>query len=106
MELYKAAGLCLERDLALHIENGFVYIEPGRMIMGRPFDPEDPGRWDRGAGVAWFVALAVGEGAMDWFLRQMPWYLPRVAWYRRFDKPGGGLHVWDTDRLIKRIRRI
>ena len=104
-QLYASAGLKLEAELGFYLDRGFVFSGPDRLLLCNPGVSDDPAKIATpGEADCWFVRLAVGPGALRWFLQQMPWYLPKVAWYRNFKNPGGPLHVWDTNRLVKLLR--
>lgn len=99
--IYSKHGLSLERDLADYLAFGYVYAEPGRLLMGRPVKAGNGLEWlPKGhAGDAWYVHLAVGQGALDWFVRKMPFHLPKLGWRRDFKNPAAGLRFYPTDRV-------
>lgn len=104
-KLYDEQGLRFEAVLAHYLDHGYVFVEPGRLVMGSPVREEQPDKIAApGEADCWHVHLAVGEGAMKWFIRQMPWYLPKICWRREFKANASRLHVWPTDKLINKLR--
>lgn len=103
--MYDKAGMSLEVDIAHYLRHGYVFSAPDKLLLGAPMSTDHPERIAKpGEADAWYVRLAVGKGAMRWFIENMPWYLPKVAWHRDFKKPTGILHVWSTDIVCSKIR--
>lgn len=104
-ELYAKAGINFTQDLAFHLRNGYVFSDPEHFLMGFPVILANPNTIARpGEAEAWHVRLAIGQGALGWFLRQMPWFLPFVCWHRTLKNSKGALHVWPSEILMKRLR--
>lgn len=100
--LYDSHGACFEADLAHYLRFGYVFSTPEHFLMAAPVTLPDIAHLARpGEADAWYVRLAVGHGAMRWFIRQMPWSLPFVCWNRAFKNPKGALHVWPSQRLLR-----
>ena len=101
--LYEPRGLAIEADLANYLQYGYVFAEPGRLLLGRPCVSTRIKDWVAAEDAdGWYVRLAVGKGAVKWFVERMPFYLPWLCWHRQF-KDKGHLHVHSTDRLLRRI---
>ena len=99
--IYQRHGLSLERDMADYLAFGYVFAEPGRLLLGRPVVAANGPEWlpEGQSGDAWYVHLAVGQGALDWFVSKMPFYLPRLGWRRDFKNPAAGLRFYPTARV-------
>jgi hypothetical protein len=105
-KLYAESGGCFEAELAHFLRHGYVFSQPDMFLMCAPCSLAQSGAiTEPECADAWFVGLAVGDGALNWLIRQMPWYLPKVAWYRDFKHRTGRLHVWPTETLIAKLRR-
>ena len=104
--LYAAHGMNLSEDLERYLKFGYVFVTPDRLMLGRPMLRERGAEYwpQAGEGDAWYVRLAVGKGAVRWFVEQMPYYLPFLAWNRQF-KDNGRLHIWPTDKFANRLIR-
>lgn len=61
-------------DVAYYLKRGYVFCTRDCILMGERI------------GTGWFVYLAVGEGAMEYFLRHLPYPLPHIGWQRREGK--------------------
>jgi len=105
-DLYKKNGLVLGKDLHSYLTHGFVFSSPATIMIGRPIIEAESDRWlepeEYHLADSWFVKMAVGDGALKWFITRMPWHLPKVIWQRGF-KGDERLRVFDTDKLIKKI---
>lgn len=106
-EMYQAAGLKLGDDLHAYLTHGFVFANPAALLLGRPIiSSEGPKRWltpeEYHLADCWYVKLAVGKGAVRWFLRQMPWPLPKLAWERGFSGKEK-LRIYSTESAYRHI---
>lgn len=106
-DMYKAAGLKLADDLHAYLTHGFVFANPAALLLGRPIiSSEGPSRWltpeEYHLADCWYVKLAVGNGAVRWFLHQMPWTLPKLAWERGFSGKGK-LRIYSTASAYRHI---
>lgn len=105
-QLYAAHGLSLALELGRHLDfGGVVHVDAERLLIGRPIVLADPDVWPQpGAADAWYVTLAVGRGALPFFIRQMPYFLPFIAWRRGFHGDQS-LRIFHTERIRQNLLR-
>jgi hypothetical protein len=99
--IYKEHGLNLGLDIHSYLTHGFVFGNPAALLLGRPIVSADgPAKWlepdQYHLADCWYVRLAVGKGAMRWFISRMPWFLPKLAWERGFSGKGD-IRIYDTN---------
>jgi hypothetical protein len=99
--IYAKHGLSLSQDLSDYLRFGYVFSEPGVLLLGRPIVAANGTQWlpESQSGDAWYVHLAVGQGALAWFVQKMPFYLPLLGWRRDFKNPANGLRFHPTARV-------
>ena len=98
-QLYERHGLDFERDLGFYLTNGLVVSRPDRFLMAKLIE-KDMGddSWNSKNPNTWYVHVAVGKGALEWFLMQAPVRMPYLAW-RRFKNGKNDLRIYETDRF-------
>lgn len=106
-DMYKGRGLNLGAEIHSYLTHGFVFANPAAMLLGRPIiSSEGPARWltpdEYHLADCWYVRLAVGRGALRWFLNQMPWVLPKIAWERGFSGKEH-LRIYSTQSAFRHI---
>lgn len=69
-KLYERTPINLEDDVLEYARNGYVFIGPAYLLIGRR------------VGDGWYIQCAIGVGAMQKFIELMPYYLPHVGWRR------------------------
>ena len=97
--MYARNGRDLNRDLSDYLDFGYVIKTPERLILARPIDSSDWKNWKPAKADAWFVQIAVGRGALDWFKQQAPFPLPFAAWFRGLKRPDDRLHIVPFARI-------
>lgn len=106
-DLYKSRDLDLGKDIHAYLTHGFVFANPAALLLGRPIiSSEGPNRWltpeEYHLADCWYVKLAVGDGALRWFISRMPWHLPKLAWERGFSGKEN-LRIYSTDTVLKKL---
>lgn len=103
-ELYAQHGLSLGREIGAFLDTGSVVLStPDRLLLARPILLERPREWPPAEPAdAWFVRLAIGRGALAWFMQQMPYPLPFLAWRRGF-RGDPHLRVHSTQHFKERL---
>ena len=102
--MFEERGLNFEQQLGWYLMNGIVVCRPDRFLMVKPIRSwvgDDD--WNAPDADTWYCHVAVGEGALKWFLSQVPYQLPKVAW-RRVKDPSNRLRCYNTNdfqRLCK-----
>lgn len=99
--LYAKHGLSLSQDLSDYLRFGYVFASPGLLLLGRPVKAANGPEWAKEGDAcdAWYVHLAVGQGALAWFVQKMPFHLPLLGWKRDFKNPANGLRFYPTARV-------
>jgi len=102
--LYADHGLNLGREIGAFLDMGDVVLATAdRLLLARPIVLERPREWPpRSAPDAWYVRLAVGRGALAWFMAQMPYHLPFLAWRRGF-RGDPNLRIYPTQQFKERL---
>jgi len=105
-KLYRSQGRNFSQVLIDYIRFGYLFIQPDRLLIGRPIIGERINDWltreQFGEADTWFVHLAIGRNNLPWFLGSMPFYLPNLCWQRDF-KAGARLHRIKTDSLAAKL---
>jgi len=102
---YEGAPRQFEKDLAWHLQHGYVWSCPDAFIMGRPVNSKKPDLFhdlsvpQEGDRDCWFIFLAAGLDAFRYFIRIMPYPLVYLAWHRRGDQ----LRIHKLQHFLKRI---
>jgi len=80
---YRSQGWSLEQDLGYYLCQGYVFSAPNRLLLAKPVRKEvgEPD-WHPETPDCWYVHYAAGDGALEWFVKQMPYYLPFLGWTR------------------------
>ena len=72
-ELVQSIGMNFDHMYTLYMSEYYVSKGPNYMIWAKPIaEPVD----------AWFIFLAIGEGCLSIWHKQMPYYLPNIAFHR------------------------
>ena len=102
-KFYEKLGACLEDDVIQYMTNGYVFVTPQSLLLGKAVrkDGGDPdGQWNVTAPDAWYVKTAVGEDCISEFIDRIPHPLPYVGWSRALkDKP---VMWFDYERVLRR----
>ena len=83
----------LDQEIAEFAADGFVFIGPDYLLLGRQVKH------------AWMVHLAVGRGALKKFIELMPYYLPYIGWTRQL-KGREDFQWFETERVIRAIKKV
>lgn len=87
----------LTTELALYLQNGYVFSFPHLFAMARPVQAWAPEQWisdpthEFAVSDAWYVHLAIGDLAE--LVRLMPFPAPFICFYRKF-RGGLKIHPW------------
>jgi len=69
----------------IYSEYGYVYSDPKCLVLARPCREAEYAEWTTVAEAdAWWVELAIGDGALPYFARIAPHHFPRIGWAREF----------------------
>jgi len=101
--LYAKHGIDLNRELSDHLDFGYVFSTPDRLLLERPVRVDDLPKWNPKNPDAWFVTLAVGDGCLGWFVAQIPYRLPLLAWFRGMKRTDSEIHVVPMDRFLTKV---
>ena len=94
-QMYAKLGLDFERDLGYYLTNGHVISMPDKFIMFKSIDSaKGDDDWNPANPDTWYVHMAVGKGALRWFLEQAPVKLPLLAWRRLKNFPKNPLRFY------------
>lgn len=97
--LYAQHGLDFERDLGFYLTNGLVVSRPDRFLMAKLIVKEEGDDcWNPEKPDSWYVHVAVGKGALEWFLLQAPIRMPYLSW-RRFKNGKNDLRTYRTEQF-------
>jgi hypothetical protein len=96
-DLAKRGGWHFEDMYRAYLSAGYVFKTPDSMIWMEPIY----GMPYKGEKIdAWFIFLAIGEGAASFWSKSLPFELPYIA-YVRADDDGKDLKIMSTDRYRK-----
>jgi hypothetical protein len=99
--LFNEHGQDFEQQLGWYLTRGVVVSTPDRFIMAKPIRADrGDDEWGVKDADAWYVHVAVGDGALRWFLSQAPFALPKLAW-RRVKDPANRLRVYPTSSFAR-----
>lgn len=92
LELYGRTNINLERDIIEYARDGYVFVAPTYLLIGR------------GVGDGWYIQAAIGVGAMQRFTELMPYYLPYIGW-RREGKHSQECVWYRTEAVIRKVNQ-
>jgi hypothetical protein len=82
LDLY---GADFARIHGIYSEYGYCYSEPDQLVLFRPCREAEHETWTPLVEAdAWWVELAIGDGALPYLISRAPHYLPRIGWAREF----------------------
>lgn len=97
--LYAEQGRNFEERLGWYLMHGLVVSREDRFLMAKPINSKvGEADWCPETPDTWYVEMAVGKGALEWFLLQAPYRLPKLA-FRRIKKPNAPLKFYSTDQF-------
>jgi len=97
--LYEKEGRNFEERLGWYLVNGLVVSREDRFLMAKPIDSSvGEYDWSPDKPDTWYVEVAVGKNALEWFLLQAPYRLPKLAW-RRFKQRESKLKYYNTEQF-------
>ena len=86
MKFYDEIGLDMYRDITAYSINGYVFITPTTLLLGKSVrtdsDIHPDNQWNPPGADAWYVRTAIGDDSIKEFISRIPYPLPFVGWMR------------------------
>ncbi len=103
-DLYDECSMDMFKDISVYLTHGYVHKTPKSFILAKTInkdiDTPPAEQWDTPNPNAWFVHMAVGQGAISYWINLMPFTMPYVGWARENKKKPIKFYTLDT--IIRR----